>query len=204
MFFYEVKRANGYSTQQPNRGTYEHHKFICDTFQHKRGVRDVQFVVQDKKYYVVSPNQPVIKDSSEVKIKSTAYNPEFEEGCSLRFDVRLDAETRVDTTRKSIVTAYKERLGEGHGLRWNTLMHDAAADWLRRNSKKYGFRVRDFFINGHHHYNFKKTTGEPVIFDSLDIRGVLEVSGPAVFVNTLHQGIGKARVYGCGLMLVAR
>jgi len=204
MFFYEVIRGTGNYLQLPDVGTYEHHRFICDLFQHKKGIRDLLFVVYSNKYYVVSDNLPQNFDPKIVHIRSKSYQPVVEKGCPLRFDVRLTAEPRVKNVRTSLVPAYKEKLGKNHSLRRDTLMHDAAVDWFSKHSMKYGFKVRDLFIQGFHKYKFKKSDGSPVDFDSLDIRGVLEVSSPAVFVSTLYRGIGKARAYGCGLMLVSR
>jgi CRISPR system Cascade subunit CasE len=33
---------------------------------------------------------------------------------------------------------------------------------------------------------------------------VLEVQAPHVFVRALHRGFGKAKAFGCGLMLIRR
>lgn len=41
-------------------------------------------------------------------------------------------------------------------------------------------------------------------FSSLDYEGVLTVTDPERFVQTLNSGIGKARAFGCGLMLIRR
>lgn len=38
----------------------------------------------------------------------------------------------------------------------------------------------------------------------LDIEGVLEVGDPALFVEAVRHGFGRAKAFGCGLMLVRR
>jgi len=211
MYFSEVVRANGHRRQQPNRNTYSDHQFVWGLFGRDDDIRDFIYTVHEDKIYVVSTRVQNYKNSA-IQVRTKPYEPSFKEGNPLRFDVRFDGETRIGNDRKSIVNSYKERLGEDHDLNRNELMHEAVGDWFRRNSRNYGFKVRDYHIRGYHHYDFVKTKksinprnkNEKVKFDSLDIRGVLEVTGPAVFVNTLHRGIGKARGYGCGLILVAR
>jgi CRISPR system Cascade subunit CasE len=42
------------------------------------------------------------------------------------------------------------------------------------------------------------------VFGVLDISGVLEVRDPARFLARLIQGFGRARAFGCGLMLIRR
>lgn len=211
MYFNEVVRVNDRRKLQPNRNTYSDHQFVWKLFGRNDDLRDFIYTVHERKIYVVSTRTQNYK-SSDIQVKTKPYEPSFEEGDPLRFDVRIDLEVRIGKKRIPIVSAYKQRLGEDHGLNRNELMHEAVADWFKKNSKRYGFKVRDFYIMGSHHFKFNKTKNrddprnknDKVEFNSLDIRGVLEVTGPAVFVNTLHRGIGKARPFGCGLMLVAR
>ncbi|MCV6612122.1 MAG: type I-E CRISPR-associated protein Cas6/Cse3/CasE [Amphritea sp.] len=44
--------------------------------------------------------------------------------------------------------------------------------------------------------------GRKAGFSALDYEGILTVTDPELFLKTLNQGIGKARAFGCGLMLV--
>lgn len=41
-------------------------------------------------------------------------------------------------------------------------------------------------------------------FSSLDYEGVLTVTDPEKFITMLNSGIGKARAFGCGLMMIRR
>jgi CRISPR system Cascade subunit CasE len=38
----------------------------------------------------------------------------------------------------------------------------------------------------------------------LDLQGQLEVSNPESFVDSINQGFGRAKAFGCGLMLIKR
>ena len=211
MYFSELLRK-GYKNQQPNRNTYDTHQFLWDMFKHDQGRRNFIYTNNGNKIYTVSKEKPRNLTSQNVEIRTKLYNPSFKEGDFLRFDIRFDPEVRLDEKRIPLVTAYKARLREGCKMSWNELMHEATLSWFNKHSKRYGFRIHDCFVQGYYHYDFlkKKSKDDPrnkskkVKFDSLDLRGVLEVTGPAVFSMALHHGIGKARAFGCGLMLVAR
>lgn len=202
MYFYEVTMTDTCRRHQPDVLTYNYHKVICETFQHKKGIRDVLYVVKEKNIYVVSPHEP-LDLYSNLSIRSKPYDPSFEKGTPLAFDVRISDQERVGKKRLPFEITYKERNGI-KDTRLDFIMYKAAEHWFQKKSKKYGFQVRNFLINGYHHYDFKKTDGTPVKFTSIDIRGVLEVTSPAVFVHALHTGIGRCKSYGCGLMLVSR
>ena len=41
-------------------------------------------------------------------------------------------------------------------------------------------------------------------FGVLDLEGVIAVTDPALFLPKLVQGFGRAKAFGCGLMLIRR
>ena len=54
------------------------------------------------------------------------------------------------------------------------------------------------------HQNHKKVQSKPIRYSTLDLAGTLTVIDPEMFLRTLYQGIGPAKAFGCGLMLVRR
>ena len=50
----------------------------------------------------------------------------------------------------------------------------------------------------------RRRGGREATFGVLDLRGRLTVRSPEVFVEALLAGFGRAKAYGCGLMLVRR
>lgn len=75
-------------------------------------------------------------------------------------------------------------------------------DWLSRKLKP-GAEPEEVFIDQRHPLYFKKSgmAGKikPVVF-----QGILKVVEPDAFVQIIQQGIGPAKAFGCGLMLVRR
>lgn len=86
------------------------------------------------------------------------------------------------------------------------LAQEAASDWLTGLGARAGFRlvtakVADYStaaLPGDH-----GPTKRPQ-FGILDLSGQLEVTEPARFLDQLAKGFGRAKSYGCGLMLIRR
>ncbi|MBK1634167.1 type I-E CRISPR-associated protein Cas6/Cse3/CasE [Rhodovulum adriaticum] len=81
------------------------------------------------------------------------------------------------------------------------------AAWLGRQGAAAGFRV-DSAVAGDYatvalpgHRGPRK--GQPQ-FGILDLEGRIEVTDPAVFLSHLARGFGRAKAFGCGLMLIRR
>ena len=92
----------------------------------------------------------------------------------------------------------------------------AAADsaleaWMTKKGKTHGFTVvRDekrkllkFQAEGYRWHALSKK-GRSAGFSSVDFEGEIEVTDPVPFVEALFKGIGRAKAFGCGLMLVRR
>jgi CRISPR system Cascade subunit CasE len=81
------------------------------------------------------------------------------------------------------------------------------ATWLARQGEAAGFRligaeVGDYSVAalpGHR----GGRRGQPQ-FGVLDMTGTLDVTDPTVFLARLAQGFGRAKAFGCGLMLIRR
>lgn len=80
--------------------------------------------------------------------------------------------------------------------------------WLEERAVSYGFRIlsNNVRVDGYQQRKFFKKKGNNLItFSTLDFNGLLAVTEPDVFIEKcLFQGIGPAKGFGCGLMLVRR
>lgn len=88
-----------------------------------------------------------------------------------------------------------------------TLADEVGFDWLARQGEMSGFRliaaeVQDYATVALPGYRGKRA-GQPQ-FGILDMVGQLEVTDPANFVARLADGFGRAKAFGCGLMLIRR
>lgn len=81
----------------------------------------------------------------------------------------------------------------------------AGRAWLARQGEAHGFQPEsEVAVDGYESVVIPRETGAPAKFAVLDISGVLTVEDPARFLAALAAGFGRARAFGCGLMLVRR
>jgi CRISPR system Cascade subunit CasE len=108
-----------------------------------------------------------------------------------RHDVVMDALKSVEPgqraeARRSAV------LSEGRG-------------WLSRQGAVHGFEPEGLIaVDGYDRVVIPRATGRPAVFGMLDISGVLRVTDPTRFLAAQETGFGRARAFGCGLMLIRR
>ncbi|WP_444455334.1 type I-E CRISPR-associated protein Cas6/Cse3/CasE [Rhodobacter capsulatus] len=128
---------------------------------------------------------------------------------------RLSIQLRANATRMKRGGARVDVVMDAmHGLpgaaradeRMDIAQSEGAA-WLARQGEKAGFRLihataEDYSVEvlaGHR----GPRKGQPQ-FGILDLSGQIEVTDPAAFLAQLGQGFGRAKAFGCGLMLIRR
>ncbi len=87
----------------------------------------------------------------------------------------------------------------------------ALESWLNQRGERKGFALIrrrtspgiDFRVCSYH-FNGLRQKGPTAGYSSVDIEGSLEVTDPSEFREVLLRGLGKAKAFGCGLMLVRR
>ncbi len=138
------------------------------------------------------------------------FAPRLRAGQTLAFSLRANPVVRRGRQRHDVVMERKRRMN------WKTLpaserpplmtlARDAGLEWLRRQGERHGFRfdpeaVRVDAYRQHH----CRRGGRTIRFSTLDFTGLLTVTEPDAFVQALYQGIGPAKAFGCGLLLVKR
>lgn len=79
----------------------------------------------------------------------------------------------------------------------------AGLKWLEERAARCGFRVERLNIDGYRQHKLHKRRGKtPVTFSTLDFDGILTVTDGGLLTQTLFNGLGPAKGFGCGLMLV--
>ena len=80
--------------------------------------------------------------------------------------------------------------------------------WLLNRAEKHGFALEDqeFDVVQSRWLRFRKGTdgGRPVTLLSVTYEGSLTVTDPALFTQTLTEGLGRGKAYGLGLLTVAQ
>lgn len=89
------------------------------------------------------------------------------------------------------------------------LAAEVGTAWLRDQLVRHGARLPDasepLRVDGYEQVRLDRGSGQrPVRFSVLDFDGVLEVVEPNAFLAAVRHGFGKAKAFGCGLMLIRR
>ncbi len=82
-----------------------------------------------------------------------------------------------------------------------------AKNWLLKRAEQNGFSLQPdaFITSGYHKQKFyKKRNSSPISLSTIDYEGQLTITDTNLFQDLLSKGIGKAKAFGCGLMLVRR
>jgi CRISPR system Cascade subunit CasE len=77
----------------------------------------------------------------------------------------------------------------------------AGEKWLVERAEKNGFKLLSVIAHGYQQHHFKR---RKIKISTLDFEGILEITDPELFKNALFKGIGSAKAFGCGLMLIKR
>jgi CRISPR system Cascade subunit CasE len=82
---------------------------------------------------------------------------------------------------------------------------EAGRAWLARQGARHGFLPDPAVaVDGYETIRIPRPGQAHLRFGRLDFEGVLTVTDPALFLARLASGFGRARAFGCGLMLIRR
>lgn len=87
------------------------------------------------------------------------------------------------------------------------LAQQVAVEWMQAQGQRYGFRIEEAIADGYSVYALPayagRRRGQPQ-FGVLEIKGLLTVANSDLFLRRLTLGFGRAKAFGCGLMLIRR
>ena|SRR5690554_1379720 len=163
-------------------------------------------------FYMVSKDEPVANSALSVECKE--YKPVLKKGDRLHFSlvanpvIARKKEGKKHSEKHDVWMDAKKKAKDS-GLQGGDLYkacEDATKEWLVNRSTNNGFSIKleDFVIDGYLQHNLRKMRGgKEIRFSSIYFYGLLEVSDPEIFVEkALFKGIGPAKAFGCGLLLV--
>jgi len=167
-------------------------------------------------FYCVSERIP--EDRSDIwETESKRYEPVLEIDEKLSFTLCANPiRTKRDDERKQhrhdVVMDAKNQFKKENIPRekWPSeaaIVQKYGFEWLERKGEQYGFRISENEVraDGYHLEQFYKANGKHQInISTIDFTGFLVVTDPEHFKDALYKGIGPAKGFGCGLMMVRR
>lgn len=176
-------------------------------------------------FYCVAP-RPAVSPHVAWRVESREYAPQVEAGDRLRFDLRVNptqSRKRDGKARRHdvVMHAKKQALAERGLSRWADvpeidrptlyeLAHGAVRAWLGDRSQtgfalRHGFHVMDDLrVDAYRQHRIPRDGRGEITLSTVDLSGTLEVADPRRFAEALTKGVGHAKGFGCGLLLVRR
>jgi CRISPR system Cascade subunit CasE len=170
------------------------------------------------RYMILSRRQPS-DPHGLFEIETKLFSPVLKPGDKVRFALR--ANPVITTKRAGTTTApngkirgkktdvvmdalHKIPKGERSKIR-DKIASDAGAQWLKSQGERAGFTLAGQpAVEGYAQIPVEGRRGRPAGFSVLDLRGVIEITDPPIFLDKLASGFGSAKAFGNGLMLISR
>lgn len=175
------------------------------------------------RYHLVSKRTPQ-SPGPDWQLQTRAYDPQLVAGERLSFELCASPTVRHDREGKSkrhdVVENAKKQLLAGRGLqRWSDwpeadrpalydLVQSACVSWLARRGEGGGFDLdaNRCLVSAYQRHRCKpgSDTEDSLKFSTVELSGELIVRDPEALVRVLFNGLGAAKAFGCGLLLVRR
>lgn len=203
---------------------YEHHRLLWRFFPAPPGSsRDFLFRYMDvdKCFYVVSTRAPQAPDDAWDIAPPKPYDPNISSGTTLRFELRANPVVAHQRNgrgkRDDVVMHAKKKIMEAQGVtRWKDvtgqsatplyeLAYEEGQKWLTAAGHRHGFELDPGALRVDGYLQHRLIVKDRTIrLSTLDFSGALTVTDAAAFRGGLLGGIGHAKAFGCGLLLVRR
>ena len=189
--------------------TDAHHRLLWMLFADSRDrERDFLWRAESRgEFLVLSQREP--KQNELLTVESKPFSPAITNGDRLHFILRANAtRAKKGTGRVDVVmdALFDIPAGNRAEKRMQVANTEGAA-WLARQGQRSGFAVIECTAQDYSTRalpsNKGSRRGQPH-FGVLDLEGMLEVLDSEVFLSALRQGFGRAKAFGCGLMLLRR
>ena len=171
--------------------------------------------IETGSYITLSQDEP--RDETKLwRISTKEFAPELIAGDKLAFSLRANPAVAVKVEglrgkRADAIMHAKRPAKEREAKGLQTLDREgqgkAALDWLYKREARLGIifdRERCAAMSYDVIRAGESANRGRISFAAVDYEGVLEVREPPAFLAALSAGIGKAKAYGCGLMLIRR
>ena len=169
-------------------------------------------------YYILSSQEPA-PSYGPWEIKTKPFSPKLAAGQRLGFVLRANPvrTTKVSSDpddkrrkRHDVIMHAKclerdEKPDPAHRRGQSQLVQEAGPQWLEERAELAGFALEALHVDDYRQHRLvKRGQTQPIRFSTLDYQGILRVLDVDRFLTTLHQGLGPAKAFGCGLLLVRR
>lgn len=230
LYFSHIAPAEGQlrsALHQRMDGPFADHQWLWRWFPAESGsARDFVFRRHDVEgapgFYVVSqrPPEPPLGDW---QARTRGYEPQVSAGEQMSFELRANPTVRHSRDGKSkrhdvVMDAKRQLLAERGLQHWADLpdqngngrpalydlVQQRCGAWLVRQGERHGFSIDANSLQVDAYQQHSEQKDRQLQFTTVDFSGQLTVTNPTAFAAALATGIGHAKAFGCGLLLIRR
>jgi len=197
-------------------GGYHLHQALWNLFENDPGAeRDFLYrqeqIDQAPTFLLLSRREPADQDGCW-EIETKPYQPSLQVGDRLGFSVRINpVVARRDENgkqhRHDVVMDRKKTLKEAGDITAQAeIVQQAIEEWFAARATRSGFELTDagLLTEGYQQHRLSRGKGRPIQFSTVDCSGQLKVTDPESFLAVVLNGMGPAKAFGCGLLLIRR
>jgi CRISPR system Cascade subunit CasE len=175
--------------------------------------RDFLWREEQQGAFLILAPRPAAADGGLFDVCSKPWEPNLRAGDRLGFLLRANPTVAVSAgpgvrgKRRDVVGyALRDVVSGTRAAARPAAIVEAGRDWLTRQSIRAGFATtcEPLRIDGYDTVRIPRDGARPIEFGRLEFEGVLEVTDPSAFLAAVVGGFGRARAFGCGLMLLRR
>lgn len=204
---------------EPGQAADAHHRLMWSVFSDGPGQeRDFLWRYDGRgRFFTLSARAPAASDlfhPHETKV----FEPSLTIGDRLQFKLRANAtkdraaasrgpKDQRNNRRVDVVMDGLHRAEPGKATRAelrDRIAETAAAEWMERQGAARGFKPHLTAVEGYSTINLGQRRRQGATLGILDLVGSIEVTSPDTFRSALAGGFGRAKAWGCGLMLIRR
>jgi len=195
----------------PSQAADAHHRLIWMSFSDSHA-RSRDFLWRhdgDGRFMTLSARPPLVHDLF-LPPESKIFCPNLRSGDCLHFLLRANATRmrRQGPRRSKRVDVVMDRLHDLHPTertaRRPALVQEAAQEWMANLGARCGFEAKQILAEDYTTLELGRKRRQGATLGILDMSGLVTVTDPARFLMALAQGFGRAKAWGCGLMLIRR
>lgn len=217
MYLSRIRPADGIDAlhrlaQLAGSGQYRIHQALWNLFEtDPDAARDFLYRQEgqaDELGFLVLSRRPPGTDDGLWTVQTKTYAPRLHQGQQLAFSIRINpvVKRRDEAGRQQrhdLVMDLKKKAPESVDNQAERMQH-AARQWLANRQSPNGFELAEQTVIGesYRQWRFGGKGGNRISFSTIDCSGQLSVTDTVRFESALMNGLGPAKAFGCGLLLI--
>ena len=195
----------------PSQAANAHHRLVWSVFSDSYArERDFIWRHDGKQCFVTLSSRPPSNSSLFLPHEVKVFEPNLRPGDKLQYvlcvnAVRSHKQKNGRGKRVDIVMDLLHEIRSGkRAEKRNELAQESAHTWMEKQGSRYGFHTIKTIVENYRTLELERRRNQNARLGILDLKGVIEITDPDIFITAIAQGFGRAKTWGYGLMLIRR